>query len=254
MWDFFNNSIYWKCFFLENLLSAKQLFDRGFKVDDLSIGEAILGAVLDMLFGSQNVFWHQIEPSLPDAAERLRQKVEDGAKLTPEEDEAFYWVESYLHRDHYEIAVNVPDFAELGGKLRPKHYRQLMKIFSEVSYTKNETFDMDSCEEFFPWYELVEEIEWQKDGDKITGFWIHLVDVEQGMEEPVSDIPYNDALIRFWDKLKIIKKEVANNACLSKHQNNGRRFRILTRRNGLNDQRKTNRTKHAAGTRKGLAA
>ncbi|MFX4261296.1 hypothetical protein ACOBQJ_03730 [Pelotomaculum propionicicum] len=244
MYDFFSDSSYWKSFVLDNLLVTKRLFDRGFKVNNLDIRQSMFSDILEILFGTENVKWGPKEFDLPPRAMAIRERVE-AQTATPEEEEANCYIESYVSRDHYKITVQVSDLAELYGKLRPKHYQELMDIFNEVSFKREEDIDID-YEEYFPWWELVEEIEWIKDGNKIVGFWLHLVDVESGTEEPVSDLQYNNAFIAFWDTLQKLKKEVANNVVLHKYQNPRRRFSILDTRRKWCRQGKADRAKHIA--------
>lgn len=249
MYDFFSNSSYYKSFVVDNLLVAKLLHDRGFKVDGLDIGDAIFGSVLDILFGEDNITWDSIDPVLPDDAERILEKIEEGEELPEEETEAGCYISEYVNRDHYRIEVRINDLAELNDSLRPKNYRQMMEPLKGVGYSSNEHFNVDLCEEYFPWYELVEEIEWLRDkSGKIIGFWLHMIDVAQGTEEPVSDLRYTEAFIRFWDALQIIKKKVQNNACVSDNKNSKRRQRIRKPRGEGSNQGKTDRPGPPLGT------
>ena len=244
MFDFFSNSIYWKSYTVDNLLVAKMLHDRGFNVNGLCITDAMFRDGLEILFGGEkNVIWEEFEPSLPEEAELILAKEENNEKLTPEEEEASYYVNAYAnYRDHYKIIVVVNDLAELHDKLRPKHYKQLMAPLKEISYTSNSNFEVDLFEEFFPWFELIEEVEWVKDEDGvITGFWLHLVDVEQGTEEPVSDLRYHEALISFWDTLQSIKKKVLKNNRRSSDKSPKRRQGVRKPGGERGDQGKTDR-------------
>ncbi len=247
MFDFFSSSIYWKSYTIDNLLVAKLLYDRGFNVTSLEIGEPILGPVLEMLFGGEDhVIWGPIEPNLPEEAERILEKANNNEELTDDEEEASYYITNYAGRDHYRLEIKIDDLAELYDKLRPKHYRQLMDTLKKVSYTSNENFNVDLFEDYFPYYELVEEIEWLKDdGGRIIGFWLHFVDVESGTEEPISDLRYHEAFIKFWDTLQVIKKKVSNNY---NNKNSKRRQHILKPRGEGGNQGKTDRPGLPPGT------
>jgi hypothetical protein len=257
MIDFFSNSIYWKSYTVDNLLVAKMLHDRGFNVNGLCITEAMFGGCLELLFGGEkNVTWEQFEPSLPEEAELILEKEQNNEKLTPEEEEASYYINSYFnYRDHYKIIVVIPDLVELHNKLRPKHYKQLMAPLKEISHSPNSNFEVDLFEEYFPWYELIEEVEWVKGEDGvITGFWMHLVDVEQGTEEPVSDLRYHEAFISFWDTLQSIKKKVLKNNRRSTNKSPKRRQGVRKPGGERGDQRKTDQSELPVRTGEGHAA
>jgi len=223
----FDDSLEYKVFVLENLLYTKHLYDRGFDVSGIrSLSGSILPQFLDILFGDGNVEWEFFEPVPPSCLEGL---VED--------DDEFYWITSFLQRDHAMISIKIPLLEELDGKLRPKHYRELEKIVKKLVPGKlEEPWEFEDV-----WCHIFVGAKWLEENGKKVGLLLHFVDIDSGWEEPYQTGWICEIFLSFWDRLQALKSEVSKNARIHKHGNPTRRYRLGDGAEKIRGKRKAGR-------------
>ncbi|OPX90764.1 MAG: hypothetical protein A4E52_00742 [Pelotomaculum sp. PtaB.Bin013] len=223
MFFFFDNSTTVKTLLLENLLYTKHLYDRGFDISRIGeLERSIFADFLDILF-DENVEWNyfEIEPPL-------------GLEEMDEDDEERYLIEDYLSRDHAMVSIRMKELIELYGKLRPRHYRQLMEIAKKLGAPEGASFDD------LNWL-LFKEVDWLVEDGKKTGIILHFMDVNTDWDDPYCAGGYYKDFLEMWDKLQELKVEVEKNARINYHRNKGRRFRLGKGAERLLGKRKADR-------------
>ncbi|MCL6477868.1 MAG: hypothetical protein K6T65_05580 [Peptococcaceae bacterium] len=220
----FSDSTEYKVFVLENLLCAKLLYDRGFDVSGIrSLSDSMLPQFLDILFGDGNVEWEFFEPVPPSCLEGLT-----------EDDDEFYWITSFLQRDHAMISIKIPLLEELDGKLRPKHYRELEQIVKKLVPGKlEEPWDFEEI-----WWYIFINFRWQEQNGKKTGLLLHFADIDSGWEEPYQAGWIYKTFLSFWDRLQALKSEVSKNARIHKRGNPPGRYRLVDGAEKIRGKRK----------------
>ncbi|MCL6478142.1 MAG: hypothetical protein K6T65_06970 [Peptococcaceae bacterium] len=225
MFSFFDYSTALKTLLLENLLYTKHLYDRGFDISKLNdLDRSIFADFLDILFGEANVEWNyfMIEPP-PELTEM------------DENDEERIFIEDYITRDHAMLHIRIKELVDLDGKLRPKHYRELMEVAKKLGASENAEY------EDLNWL-LFKEVGWLIEDSKIIGLKLHFMDVISDWEDPYCAGHYFQEFLNFWDRLQKIKAEVKSNVRINHHRGKIRRFRLGKGAEQLFSKRKANRS------------
>lgn len=146
----------WKRYFISNIRAFKMLYDRGINISSfdprqLTNADGLVSDFLDLLFG-QELTWDSlgVDDDIDYDDNRLNENHEDF------DEDYYYEVSSYSERPHYMINIPLKTLQDLSSRLRPRHYKRIMKSLEGVT-------PGIEPEEIHPDWSLFKEVDWLKD-------------------------------------------------------------------------------------------